>query len=42
MLGSALGAYLGARVMMRIADRPLRMGFAVVLVAVALKEIVLP
>jgi uncharacterized membrane protein YfcA len=42
VLGSAIGAYLGARVMMRIPDRPLRMVFAVVLVAVALKEIVLP
>jgi uncharacterized membrane protein YfcA len=42
VLGSAIGAYLGARVMMRIPDRPLRTVFAAVLVAVALKEIVLP
>ena len=42
VVGAAVGAYVGARVMTRIPDRPLRMGFAVVLVAVAIKELVLP
>lgn len=42
VLGSAVGAYLGARAMTRIPERPLRMVFAAVLVAVAAKEVVLP
>ena len=42
VVGSAAGAYLGARVMMRIPDRPLRMVFSVAMVAVGLKEVVAP
>jgi len=42
VLGSALGAYLGARAAARIPDRPLRIAFAVVLVVVGLKELVFP
>ena len=42
VVGAAIGAYVGARAMTRIPDRPLRMVFALVLVAVALKELVLP
>ena len=42
VLGSAIGAYMGARVANRIPDRPLRISFAVVLVAVGLKELVFP
>jgi uncharacterized protein len=42
VLGSAAGAYLGARLMMRIPERPLRMAFAVVLLVVGLKELVSP
>jgi uncharacterized membrane protein YfcA len=42
VLGSAAGAYLGARVMTRIPDRPLRLAFAVALLLVGLKELVAP
>jgi uncharacterized membrane protein YfcA len=42
VLGSAVGAYFGARVMMRIPDRPLRMVFAAAMLAVGLKELVAP
>jgi uncharacterized protein len=41
-IGSALGAYLGARAMSRIPDRELAIGMAVVLVLIGLKELVLP
>jgi uncharacterized protein len=42
VVGSIVGAYLGARVATRIPDRPLRISFAVLLVVVGLKELVLP
>ena len=42
VLGSAAGAYVGARLMMRIPDRPLRLVFSVAMVAVGLKEVVAP
>src|SRR5205085_2328296 len=42
VVGSAIGAYLGARVAARIPDRPLRISFSVLLVVVGLKELVLP
>lgn len=42
VLGSMVGAYLGARLMTRIPDRPLRMAFAVTMVLVGLKELVAP
>ena len=40
--GSVAGAYLGARLMRRIPERELRMLFAVLLVAIGLKELLLP
>lgn len=42
VVGSAIGAYLGARVAHRIPNRPLRIAFAVTLLLVGLKELVLP
>jgi len=42
VLGSMVGAYLGARLMTRIPDRPLRTAFAVTMVLVGLNELVAP
>jgi uncharacterized protein len=42
VIGSVLGAYLGARLMYRIPEAQLKAGVAVVLLLVGLKELVLP
>ena len=42
VLGSVVGAYLGARVLSRIPDRELKIAVAVVLGVVGVKELVLP
>jgi uncharacterized membrane protein YfcA len=41
-LGAVPGVYLGARLLSRIPERPLRLGVAVVLAAVGVKEVLLP
>jgi uncharacterized membrane protein YfcA len=42
VIGSVVGAYLGARVLSRIPDRELKIAVAVVLGVVGIKELVLP
>ena len=42
VIGSVVGAYAGARVMTRVPERGLKLVFAVVLVAVAMKELIAP
>jgi len=42
VIGSVLGAYAGARLLKRIPDRPLRIGVAVLLIAVGVKELIVP
>ena len=42
VIGSVVGAYVGARLLSRIPDRPLKVAVAVVLGVVGLKEILLP
>jgi uncharacterized membrane protein YfcA len=42
VIGSVVGAYIGARVLSHIPDRELRIGVALVLGVVGLKELVFP
>ena len=42
VIGSALGAYLGARWMGRLPERHLQLAVAVLLLVVGLKELILP
>jgi uncharacterized membrane protein YfcA len=42
IIGSVVGAYAGARLLKRIPDRPLRIGVAVLLIAVGVKELIIP
>jgi len=42
VIGSVVGAYAGARLLKRIPDRPLRIGVAVLLIAVGVKELIVP
>jgi uncharacterized membrane protein YfcA len=42
VIGSVVGAYAGARLLKRIPDRPLRIGVAVLLIAVGVKELIIP
>lgn len=42
IVGSIAGAYLGARAISRVPERVLQVGIAVLLLAVGVKEIVLP
>lgn len=42
VIGSAAGAYAGARVMTRLPERGLKAVFAVILVLLAVKELVVP
>ena len=42
VIGSVLGAYVGARLLKRIPDRPLRFGVAAMLFLVGLKELIAP
>jgi len=42
VIGSVVGAYVGARLLSRIPDRQLKVAVAVVLGVVGLKEILLP
>ena len=42
VIGSVLGAYLGARAAYRIPDRQLKVGVAILLLLVGLKELVYP
>jgi uncharacterized membrane protein YfcA len=42
VLGGIPGAYIGARLLKRLPERPLRMAVAVLLMVVAAKEIVAP
>jgi len=41
-IGSVVGAYVGARVLRRIPDRELKIGVAVVLGVVGVKELLIP
>jgi len=41
-IGSVVGAYVGARVLRRIPDRELKIGVALILGVVGLKELVIP
>jgi uncharacterized membrane protein YfcA len=42
VIGSVFGAYVGARMLKRIPDRPLRIGVAILLSIVGLKELIAP
>ena len=42
IIGSVVGAYVGARVLRRIPDRELKIGVALILGVVGLKELVIP
>jgi uncharacterized membrane protein YfcA len=42
VIGSVFGAYVGARMLKRIPDRPLRIAVAVLLTIVGLKEVIAP
>ncbi len=42
VVGSVVGAYAGARVMTRLPERGLKIVFAVILVALAAKELIAP
>ena len=42
VIGSVVGAYLGARALKSIPERPLRIGVAIVMVLVGIKHVVLP
>ena len=42
VVGSVVGAYLGARALKRIPERQLRIGVAVVMVLVGIKQVVFP
>ncbi len=42
ILGSVVGAYIGARLLSRIPDRELKIGVAVLLGVVGVKELVFP
>ena len=42
VVGSMVGAYLGARALKRIPERQLRIGVAIVMVLVGIKQAVLP
>lgn len=42
VIGSVVGAYLGARALRLVPDRPLRIGVAIVMVLVGIKQLVLP
>ncbi|TMD21477.1 MAG: sulfite exporter TauE/SafE family protein [Chloroflexi bacterium] len=42
VIGSMVGAYIGARALKRIPERQLRIGVAIVMVLVGIKQVVLP
>ena len=42
IIGSVVGAYAGARLLKHIPDRPLKIGVALVLLVVGIKELVAP
>ena len=42
VIGSVVGAYIGARLLNRIPDRELQLGVAVVLLLIGVKEVVFP
>ena len=42
VIGSSIGAYLGARALKRIPERQLRIGVAVMMVLVGIKQVVVP
>jgi hypothetical protein len=42
VIGSSIGAYLGARALKRIPERQLRIGVAVLMVLVGIKQVVAP
>jgi len=42
IIGSVVGAYVGARVVPRVPDRELKIGVALILGVVGLKELVIP
>jgi len=42
VIGSVIGAYIGARVLRRIPDRELKFGVALILGVVGLKELLIP
>ena len=42
VIGSVVGAYLGARALKSIPERPLRIGVAIVMALVGIKQLVLP
>jgi len=42
IIGSVVGAYVGARVLRRIPDRELKIGVALILGVVGLKELLIP
>ena len=42
VIGSSIGAYLGARALKRIPERKLRIGVAVVMILVGIKQVVVP
>ena len=42
VIGSVVGAYIGARLLSRIPDRELKFGVALILGVVGLKELLLP
>jgi len=42
IIGSMVGAYLGARVLKRIPERQLRIGVAVLMILVGIKQVLVP
>ncbi len=42
VIGSVFGAYVGARALKRVPERPLRYGVAALMVAVGVKQLVFP
>jgi len=42
VIGSVFGAYIGARALRSVPDRPLRYGVAALMVVVGLKELIFP
>jgi len=42
VIGSVVGAYLGARLLKSVPDRPLRYGVAVLMLVVGVKQLVFP